>query len=127
MAKKEFGYRGKSLQELKELSLNEFVELLPARQRRTLKRGFSEQQKKLLNKIREKKANIETHCRDMIIIPEMIGATIKVHHGNGFTPIIIQDEMIGRYIGEFVLTRKKVAHSAPGIGATKSSASISVK
>ena len=63
----------------------------------------------------------------MIIIPEMIGATIKVHHGNGFTPIIIQDEMIGRYIGEFVLTRKKVAHSAPGIGATKSSASISVK
>ena len=123
MAKKEFGYRGKSLQELKELSLNEFVELLPARQRRTLKRGFSEQQKKLLNKIREKKANIETHCRDMIIIPEMIGATIKVHHGNGFTPIIIQDEMIGRYIGEFVLTRKKVAHSAPGIGATKSSAS----
>lgn len=127
MVKKEFSYRGKSLQELKKLSVNEFIELLPARQRRALKRGFSEQKKKLLENIRSKKGNIETHCRDMIIIPEMVGATVKVHQGRVFTPVIILDEMIGRYLGEFVLTRKRVEHSAPGIGATRSSASISVK
>lgn len=127
MAKKEFSYRGNTMEELKKLSLNEFLSILPARQRRALKRGFTDQQKKLLENVRKKKANIETHCRNMIIIPEMIGSTIKVHQGNVFTPVIIQDEMIGHYLGEFVLTRKRIAHSAPGVGATRSSASISVK
>tara|TARA_Y100000294_G_C8499805_1_gene314345 strand:- start:938 stop:1045 length:108 start_codon:yes stop_codon:yes gene_type:complete len=35
--------------------------------------------------------------------------------------------MVGHYLGEFVQTRKKVSHSAPGIGATRSSASVSVR
>jgi len=35
--------------------------------------------------------------------------------------------MLGKYLGEFAMTRKKVEHSAPGIGATKSSAAMSVK
>ena len=63
----------------------------------------------------------------MIILPEMVGKVIKVHRGNRFEPIRIQEEMIGHYLGEFVLTRRHVKHSAPGIGATRSSASISVK
>jgi small subunit ribosomal protein S19 len=41
MAKKEFTYRGKSLAELQKMSVKEFAELLPARQRRTIKRGFT--------------------------------------------------------------------------------------
>ncbi len=73
MAKKEFTYRGKTLEELKELSLNDFMLLLPSRERRSLKRGFTEQQKILLKRIRAKKSNIETHCKDMIILPEMVG------------------------------------------------------
>lgn len=127
MSRKEFTYRGKTLEEMKELSLNEFMELLPSREKRSLKRGFTEQQKLLLKRIKANKKNIETHCKDMIILPEMIGITIRIHNGKEFTPVLIQDEMIGKFLGEFVTTRKKVAHSAPGIGATKSSSALSVK
>jgi len=103
------------------------AELLPSRQRRSLKRGIIEQQKILLKKIQNNESNIETHCRDAIILPEMIGITIKVHSGKEFIPVFIIEEMIGHYLGEFVLTRRRVAHSAPGIGATRSSAALSVK
>lgn len=127
MAKKEFSYRGKTLEEMKMMSLNDLMLLLPARQRRSLKRGFTEQQKILLKHIRAKKGNMETHCKDMIILPEMVGLTISIHNGKKFVPVIIGEEMIGHYLGEFVMTREKVVHSAPGIGATKSSAALSVK
>lgn len=127
MAKKEFSYKGKTLSELKKMSLNEFAELAPARQRRSIKRGLNEQQKILLNNIKKGKKNIETHCRDMIILPEMIGAIVRIHNGKEFVTITIQAEMLGHYLGEFVLTRKRVEHSAPGIGATRSSASLSVR
>ena len=127
MAKKEFTYKGKTLDELKKLSLNELAQLLTSRQRRKIKRGFTEQEQILLKKIRASQKNIETHCRDMIILPEMVGFTIKIHSGKEFAPLIIESEMIGRCLGEFVFTRKRVQHSAPGIGATRSSASLSVK
>ncbi|MBW2999480.1 30S ribosomal protein S19 [Candidatus Woesearchaeota archaeon] len=127
MAKKEFTYRGKKLQELQELSLNDFIELLPARQRRSLKRGITAKQKMVLEKVKKGEKNIKTHCRDMIILPEMVGILIKVHNGKEFVPVTIQQEMIGHLLGEFALTRKRIAHSAPGVGATRSSASISVR
>jgi len=127
MAKKEFAYRGKTLEELKKMSLNEFMQLLPARQRRSLKRGFTPAQQKLLDRLKKGKNNLETHCRSMVILPSMIGLTIKVHRGNLFQPVMIEPEMVGHYLGEFALTRKKVGHSAPGVGATRSSASISVR
>ncbi len=127
MARKEFFYRGKTLNELKAMDVKQFAELLPARQRRCVLRGFTEQENLLLDKIRDNEKNIKTHCRDMIILPEMVGLTIKVHQGKTFTPVIITDEMLGHRLGEFTLTRNKVAHNAPGIGATRSSASISVR
>ena len=132
MARKEFSYRGKSLEQIKNMDTKEFVELLPARQRRSLLRGFSEDQKILLLKIKKAKEgkykkNIKTHCRDQIILPKMIGLTLKVYNGKEFTPVIINGEMVGHYLGEFVLTRKKVAHSAAGIGATRSSKAISAR
>ena len=127
MARKEFTYRGKTLEELKRLSLTEFMMLVPARQRRTLKRGFTDQEKILLKKIRSGKKEIKTHVRDMIILPEMVGITMKIYKGNSFEPVRIVPEMIGRCLGEFTYNRKRVEHSAPGIGATRSSASISVK
>ncbi|MFH1324998.1 MAG: 30S ribosomal protein S19 [Nanoarchaeota archaeon] len=127
MVKKEFTYKGKTLGELKDLSITDFILLLPSRQRRSIKRGFTDQQKILLKRIRSKKNNIETHCKDMVILPEMIGMTIRIHNGKEFVSTIIQDEMLGHYLGEFAMTRKRVEHSAPGIGATKSSAALSVK
>ena len=126
MAKKEFTYRGKTLEELKEMSISEFKELLPSRQKKSLKRGLTDQQKRLLKKIKNKK-EVKTHCRDMIIVPEMIGKMLKIHNGKSFTAIMLTEEMIGHYLGEFAITRQRVAHSAPGIGATRSSASLSVK
>ncbi|MFH0798087.1 MAG: 30S ribosomal protein S19 [Candidatus Woesearchaeota archaeon] len=132
MAKKEFTYRGKTLDDIQKLSLADLAEIMPARQRRTLKRGFTEAQKKLLNQIKKfkegiKKKPVKTHCRDMIVLPDFVGMTIHVYRGKSFEPIIIQPEMIGHYLGEFALTRSKVQHSAPGIGATKSSSAVSVK
>lgn len=127
MAKKEVTIKGKTFEELKKMGLNELSQLLTSRQRRTIKRGMTGQQKILLKKIRLNEKNIETHCRDMIILPEMVGTIIKVHQGREFVPVAIEAEMIGHYLGEFALTRKRVAHNAPGIGATRSSASLSVK
>ncbi|MBW2977051.1 30S ribosomal protein S19 [Candidatus Woesearchaeota archaeon] len=127
MAKKEFTYRGKTIEELNKLSLNELASLMPARERRSIKKGFTEQQKILLKKVRKNESGIKTHCRDMIILPEMIGKKISVYSGKEFIPVIIINEMIGHRLGEFVLTRGRVEHSAPGIGATRSSSSLSVK
>ncbi len=127
MAKKEFLYRGKTVEELKSMSLTDIAALLPARHRRNLKRGLTEQQKKLLNNIEKSTKEVKTHSRDMIILPSMIGKTIKVYSGKEFVPVSVDADMLGHYLGEFVLTRKRVSHSAPGIGATKSSSSLSVK
>ena len=127
MAKKEFSYRGKSIDELKEMSIKQFAELLPARERRSLIRGMPDIHKKLLAELKKGKNDVKTHCRDMIILPEMVGKLIRVHGGKGFEPVRVEADMVGHRLGEFVLTRKKVSHSAPGIGATRSSASMSVR
>ena len=128
----EFKFKGKTIEELKNMELNKFVEILPSRERRSLKKGFTEKQKKLLKKIDlflqgKYKKQIKTHCREMIILPKMVGMTIYVHKGNTFEPVKIEPESIGFRLGYFVFTRKKVEHSAPGIGATKSSGALSVK
>ena len=109
------------------MSLSEFGALLPSRQRRSLKRGLSDIKKNLLKNIRTSSKPVKTHLRDMVILPEMVGTTVLVHSGKEFLQVNIQNEMLGHYLGEFVLTRRKVQHSAPGIGATKSSAALSVK
>jgi small subunit ribosomal protein S19 len=127
MAKKEFKYRGKSIEELKSMTIKEVSELFPARSRRSLKNGLTEDQKIILKKIKNNDNNLKTHCRDMIILPEMIDAAIKIHNGKEFVTITIQPEMIGHFLGEFALTRKIVSHSSPGVGATKSSSNVSVK
>lgn len=129
MAKK-FTYRGKTVEELGTMNLEEFAQLLPARQRRNLKRGLTKHEKKLLETIRANKGRdkfIRTHVRDMIILPEMIGAKIGIHNGKEFKPVVIEDAMIGHYLGEFSQTRQKVKHSAPGLGATRSSKFVAQK
>lgn len=125
--KGEFTYRGKSLDDLRKLSLEEFALLVPSRQRRTIQRGLSEEHKKLLHKVKINDPNIRTHLRDMIVLPEMIGMKINIHSGKEFSPVEIMPEMVGHYFGEFVLTRKKVSHGAAGIGATRSSKFIPLK
>ena len=126
MAKKIFTYRGKKLEELQELSQKELAELFPARQRRKIKKGFSDEEKLFIEKATTKN-NVKTQLRDMIVLPKMVGKTIRIHTGKEYTAVEIQPEMIGHYLGELSLSRKKVGHTAPGVGATKSSGSVSVR
>ncbi|HDD56937.1 MAG TPA: 30S ribosomal protein S19 [Thermoplasmatales archaeon] len=129
IAQKEFFYRGKSVEELLKMPLDELINLLPSRARRTLKRGLTREQDKLVRDV--KKAGdgeiIKTHCRNMIILPSFIGKTIGVYNGKEFQPVRIQPEMVGHYLGEFALTRKRVKHSGPGVGATRSSKYMPLK
>jgi len=124
---KVFKYKGKTLEELQKMPLEEFAKLLPARQRRSLKRGFTVQQKKLLERIRKKGKPVKTHVRSMIIIPEMIGKRVLVHNGKEWVAVDIRPEMLGHRLGEFAPTRKRVIHSAPGVGATRSSKFLPLK
>ena len=127
MAKKEFTFYGKTVDELKKMTLDDFAKLVPSRERRKIKRGFTDAEKRLLVRVRKNEVNIETHCRDMMIIPDMIGQQIRVYNGKEFQAVAINEEMLGHRLGEFALTRKSVHHSAPGIGATKWSGALSVK
>jgi small subunit ribosomal protein S19 len=63
----------------------------------------------------------------LVIIPELVGRTVKIYNGKEWVMVLIEPEMLGHRLGEFALTRRMVRHSAPGIGATKSSASLSVR
>ena len=127
MALKEFKYRGRTIEELKKMSLKEVALLFPSRERRKINAGFTEQEKIFLEKLQSKQKKVKTHCRDMIVLPVMVGRTVGIHAGKEFKDVEIIADMIGHRLGEFALTRSRVAHNAPGIGATKSSASLSVK
>jgi small subunit ribosomal protein S19 len=136
LARKEFVYRGYTLEELQQMPLDNVIDLFPSRQRRSLKRGFLPRQKKVLEKIRKLKKDenkggrpqiIKTHCRDMIVLPEMVGVTFGIYNGKEFTEVTIQPEMIGCYFGEFAPTRKRVEHGDPGMGATRSSMFVPLK
>lgn len=125
MARKEFTFRGRSVEELQELGFDEFVELLPSRERRSIKR-MSDELKALYEKTK-KKDNVKTHHREMVVFPHMIGKVVKVHSGKEFVDVHIIPEMIGMRLGQLVFTRKMVKHGGPGVGATKSSAAASVR
>ncbi len=125
--KGEFTYRGKTLQDLKKLSLEEFAELLPARQRRTISRGLGDEHKKILNKINDGDTNIKTHLRDMIILPGMVGLNLEIYNGKSFEKVEVIPEMLGHYFGEYSFTRKRVSHGSAGVGATKSSKFVPLK
>jgi small subunit ribosomal protein S19 len=132
---KEFSYRGHSLSSLTGMSMDEFINLLPSRQRRSLQRGLTPEQRILLEKLREakeaqkqgKEVNLKTHVRDLIILPEMVGVKIQVHNGKDFVVVEIRPEMIGHYLGEFAITNKPVRHGTPGIGASRSSMYVPLK
>jgi small subunit ribosomal protein S19 len=129
---KEFRYKGHSLEQLQSMSTEAMLKLLPSRARRSLNRGVSEEKRKLLEDVRAMKdgkleGQIKTHARDMIVLPSMVGLTIAVHNGREFVPLVVKPEMIGRYLGEFVITNKKVVHGTPGIGASRSSLYVPLK
>ena len=49
---KDFLYRGLTEEELRTASMDEFIRMLPSRMRRSLRRGISERQRILIEKMR---------------------------------------------------------------------------
>ena len=136
MARKIFKYQGYTLEELQKMSLEDLMKILPARQRRSLKRGFLPRQQTVLDKFRKLKKQeqkggkpivIKTHCRDMIVLPEMVGTIFGIYNGKEFVEVEFTPEMIGSYFGEFAPTRQRVQHGDPGMGATRSSMFVPLK
>ncbi|HLE46753.1 MAG TPA: ribosomal protein S19 family protein, partial [Candidatus Thermoplasmatota archaeon] len=98
--KREFTYRGLTLEELRALPFEEQIELLPSRIRRVFRRGLTAEQHKLLERVRKTEAGTETfrtHRREMPIIPEMVGHIFGVFNGKEFKAVTVQPEMIGHY------------------------------
>jgi len=129
---REFTYRGLSQKELEELPLDKLLKLFPARIRRSLARGINDNKRKLIGEIKAAKEGklktpINTHLRDLIILPNMIGTTVNVFSGKEFVPVTITSEMVGHYLGEYVITNKRVSHGAPGVGASRSSLYVPLK
>ena len=135
--KKEFLWRGYTLEQLYELPLYPpeddpdsacIATLMPARAKRSLSRGLSAECQKFLERVRSSNGGvIRTHCRGKYVLPEMIGTTVGIHNGKEFVNVEIVPEMIGHALGEFAGTRKSVTHTGPGVGATRSSQHVALK
>jgi small subunit ribosomal protein S19 len=129
---REFRYRGYTMEQLNNMSTESILQLLPSRARRSLNRGISEEKRKLLEDIRalrdgKVEGQVKTHARDMPILPIMVGSKVSVYSGKEFIALEIKPEMIGHYLGEYVITNKKVVHGTPGIGASRSSLYVPLK
>ena len=112
------------------------MDLMPARARRRFNRGLKGKYMRLIKKLRkskkeaaqfEKPATVNTHLRDMIVVPEMIGSVVGVYNGKQFNVVEIKPEMVGTYLAEYSITYKPIRHGRPGIGATNSYRFIPLK
>ena len=122
-------FRGKTIEELKKIDTREFAKFLKSRERRSVMRNFNVIEnfaKRCEKKIIKKKVP-KTHNRALVITPAFVGMSIGVHNGKDYVLVRVTEEMLGHRFGEFALTRRAVKHGAAGVGATKSSSSLSVK
>ncbi|MCK5587071.1 30S ribosomal protein S19 [Candidatus Bipolaricaulota bacterium] len=79
----------------------------------------------LLKKVqRAKRGEIDeiiTWSRASMIIPDMVGLTIRVHNGKVHVPVYVVENMVGHKLGEFSPTRTFRGHGgmkrkrAPGL------------
>jgi small subunit ribosomal protein S19 len=127
--RREFSYRGKTLDELRALSLEELAKVLGARARRSIRRGFNDETSRFFARMGSTPPEqvVRTHCRDALVLPAHVGRKVAVHNGKEFKELEVRPEMIGHYYGEFALTRRFEKHSGPGVGATRSSKFMPLK
>src|SRR5437667_11908979 len=116
------------------MSVECFIKLLPSRLRRSLVKGLTNDQRTFMEHVRRarkenggKPSAVKTHCRDMIVIPEMLGLTQQLHSGKEYVAIDLKPEMVGPYIGEFAITHQKVVHATPGLVASRSRSHLPLK
>ena len=69
---------------------------------------------KLLKKVEGKKPSstpsIKTWARRSQIAPEFVGFTFGVHNGKTHVDVLVSEEMVGHYLGEFSATKKFIRH-----------------
>lgn len=123
---KEILYKGRTMEQLLALDLPELLKIVPARARRSLKRGYNIEQQRLHDRLLEDD-QVRTRVRDLIIIPQYVGKTVSVYNGHLYQTFTIKEDMIGHYLGEYSQTRKEVKHSGPGVGATRGSKFLPLK
>ena len=83
--------------------------------RNTNKKGFFVEEK-LFNRIvamneKGEKKVLKTWSRSSTIFPEFVGHTIAVHDGKKHVPVFVTEDMVGRKLGEFALTRTFKGHA----------------
>jgi len=123
LGKKQFTFKGKTIEDLQKLDVREFAQFLTSNQRRSLLRNFQEveifvnRSKVKLNKNKL----IKTHNRSLVIVPAMVEMKIAIYNGHAFVPVEITGEMLGHKLGEYSLTRARVRHVKSGTGGTKGS------
>ena len=125
--REKFEYRGYELEDLQEMSLEELAEVLPARARRKIARGFTTEERKFVEKVENEEGPFRTHLRQQVVLPSFVGEEIHVHNGREFERVDVEPEMIGHLLGEFAMTREDVEHTGPGVGATRSSKYMPLK
>lgn len=125
---RKFYFRGKTIDELKAMPLDQFMAFVDSRARRYLKRLPSDY-RKLLAKVKKvgTAKPIRTRVREAVILPQWVGATFAVHNGKEYKQFAIAPEMVGRRLGDFAHTTSRVLHSGPGIGATRGSKFMPLK
>ncbi len=125
---------GKDSEQLSELGDEEFIsKYAKSRARRSYKRiSENVSYRKLVEKVKKVKSSgkggvIKTHVREAVILPSWIGLKFGVHNGKEFVNVQISPLMVGRRLGDFAHTTKRVQHSGPGVGATRGSKFVPLK
>ncbi len=127
--KKQFTFRGKTVDELKTLNVREFAKFVASRERRSILRQFQEIEE-FINRTKkkmEKGKQVKTHARSFVIVPQMVGMKLQIYNGQKFIPVEVTGEMLGHRFGEFAPTRARIKHGKAGVGATKGTRAKSKK
>ena len=125
-----FAYHGKTNEQLKAMTMDEFIKTIPSNMRRALRRNGVKIRKfqAKLEKVKKKgKKSMKTHVREMVILPSMLEMDFMVYTGKEWQKVVVRPEMLGHRLGEYAITVKQVKHSGPGIGATRGSKSVELK
>ena len=134
MVKKDV-WKGLDDDALAKMNMDDFLKKATSRERRTVQRALKNKNrrlKSLIEKVREiKKENpkkvIRTHLRYAVILPEWLGLTFGVYNGKEFKKVEITVKKVGKRLGDYSHTTGRVAHSGPGVGATRGSKFVPLK
>lgn len=133
MVRKEM-FRGYEEEQLRSMSIEDFLPLLTSRERRTLKRiNQNSAYKKLIDRVRKLRKEgklskpVKTHVRSAVILPEWLGLRFAVHNGKEYKPVQVTLYSLGKRLGDFAHTTSRVLHSGPGVGATRGSKFVPLK